>query len=66
MAMNEKDREGSNETYRRCIACNCKIDETVLSFEQRLIEDKEFCRACFDEILNDSNYEIRMPLLKVK
>lgn len=50
----------------KCIVCNVPIDETILSFEQRLIDDKEFCRRCFDEIIDDNNYDIRVPLLRAE
>ena len=66
MAMNELDAGHSVEVVPTCISCNLPIDLANLSFEQRLIEDKEFCRGCFDEILNDNNYDVRVPLLKIK
>ena len=32
-----------------CVQCLNSIDADALSFEQRLIDDQDFCRRCFDE-----------------
>lgn len=34
---------------RECVQCLNPIDTAMLSFEQRLIDDQDFCRRCFDE-----------------
>lgn len=65
MAMSEMDGGQSVEAVPTCISCNLPIDLANLSFEQRLVEDKEFCRICFEEILNDNNYDVRVPLLRM-
>jgi hypothetical protein len=38
-----------------CVECDSPIDPNSLSFEQRLIDDQDFCRRCFDEIMNDED-----------
>jgi hypothetical protein len=38
---------------RKCIECDEPINESALSFEQRLIDDIDFCRTCFDAIMSD-------------
>jgi len=32
-----------------CIQCLNPINAETLSFEQRLIDDQDFCRKCFEE-----------------
>ncbi|MEO9363985.1 MAG: hypothetical protein ABI348_08805 [Nitrososphaera sp.] len=32
--------------------CNNTINQKSLSFEQRLVDDKDFCRECWDKITN--------------
>ncbi len=38
---------------RNCTQCGDPISEESFSFEQRLIDDHNFCRKCFDEIMLD-------------
>lgn len=35
-----------------CVQCFNPINADALSFEQRLINDQDFCRKCFDETLD--------------
>lgn len=58
--------EASETASFRCIECNTPISDDLLSFEQRLIDDHDFCRACFEEIMNENNYDVSIPLLKVR
>lgn len=37
----------------RCVECNSPIDPNSLSFEMRLVEIRDFCRRCFDEIMKE-------------
>jgi hypothetical protein len=55
----------SGET-RQCVNCSSTIDSGALSFEQKLIDDEDFCRRCWDDIMNGSYDEqaIVMPKLK--
>ena len=46
-----------------CIMCCEPIDYDNLSFQQRLIGDRDFCRACFDEIL-EAQYDSDMKYLE--
>jgi hypothetical protein len=45
---------------KHCVECDSPIEPGSLSFEQRLIDDQDFCRRCFDEIISDED----MPYLK--
>lgn len=38
---------------RNCIQCEDPISEESSNFEQRLIDDQDFCRKCFDEMMLD-------------
>lgn len=33
-----------------CIQCFRPINSDSLSFEQRLVNDRDFCRRCFEEV----------------
>lgn len=46
-----------------CILCYEPIDYGNLSFPQRLIGDRDFCRVCFDEIL-EAQYDSDMKYLE--
>ncbi|MEO9295295.1 MAG: hypothetical protein ABI347_06820 [Nitrososphaera sp.] len=46
-----------------CILCFEPLDCGNLSFHQRLIDDRDFCRACFDEIM-EAQYESDMKYLE--
>ena len=48
-----------------CVICNGPIDASSLSFEQLLVNDKDFCRTCWDEILY-SEEEPSLPSLIVE
>ena len=48
----------------QCIQCGVAIDPTTLSFEQKLIDDKDFCRRCWNQIMSDVD-DIRLPHLAV-
>jgi len=52
MAETESDHE------RLCINCRGAISQISLSFEQKLIEDEDFCRRCWDDIMNGSYDEV--------
>jgi len=56
----------SSEETRQCVNCSSTIDSGALSFEQKLIDDEDFCRRCWDDIMNGSYDEqaIVMPKLK--
>ena len=38
-----------------CLMCGSPVIEESTSFEQRLIGDIEFCRRCFDAIMDDTD-----------
>ena len=44
-----------------CVACNRKISTSILSFEQRLIGDADFCRSCWNTIMIDARDEEIIP-----
>lgn len=39
----------------RCVECNSPIDPNSLSFEMRLVDIQDFCRRCFDEIMEQED-----------
>lgn len=38
-----------------CVLCGDKVDELSRTFEQRLIEDTDFCAQCWNEIMHDGH-----------
>jgi hypothetical protein len=45
--------EGQKELSNNiCLICDAHIHREQQRFEQRLIEDNQFCRRCWDEIMN--------------
>lgn len=48
-----KAMETPDTAFLQCIACNCQIDEKP--FEQRLIDDHDFCRRRFDDLMDDES-----------
>ena len=46
---------------KECVVCGNIVDPISLSFERRLIEDKEFCRKCWDKIMEEV-YPEEIPL----
>jgi hypothetical protein len=36
---------------RHCVLCTDPIVESSLSLEQKIIDDQDFCRRCFDDIM---------------
>jgi hypothetical protein len=49
---------------KKCVECGIDIDTDNLSFEQRLIKDEDFCRRCWDKVMDDTN-DVRLPSLRV-
>lgn len=47
---------------RACVLCNDVINPRRLSFEQLLIDDTDFCRTCWDEIMQ-GEYPGDVPIL---
>ena len=47
---------------KKCVECGIDIDVDNLSFEQKLVEDEDFCRRCWDRVMDDSN-DVRLPSL---
>jgi len=41
------------EQNRNCILCGSRVKDSSLTFEQRLIEDEDFCAPCWKEIMHD-------------
>lgn len=54
--MAESKSESVDE--KSCINCRGPISQISLSFEQKLIEDEDFCRRCWDDIMNGSYDEV--------
>jgi len=42
----------------KCVSCFRPIDESSLSFEQKLIDDENFCRSCWDDVMSESVDEL--------
>jgi hypothetical protein len=38
-----------------CCTCHRPIDLRNLSLEQRIVDDHDFCRHCFDEIMESQD-----------
>ena|GEM_PF-2778709 len=38
----------------RCVQCDAEYDISLRIFEQRLIEDWDFCPKCFEEIMTEN------------
>ena len=36
-----------------CVLCGDKVDSRARSFEQALVDDKDFCLVCWTEIMNE-------------
>ena len=47
---------------KKCVECGIDIDIDTLSFEQKLIEDEDFCRRCWDRVIDDTD-DVRLPSL---
>jgi hypothetical protein len=45
-----------------CIVCNNQFDSNKLTFDQRLIGDKEFCVRCWSDIMNSTIDELEIEL----
>ncbi|MEM2140459.1 hypothetical protein [Nitrososphaera sp.] len=41
------------EQERTCVLCGESVDDSSLTFEQRLVEDEDFCAPCWNEIMHD-------------
>jgi len=52
-------------TKSTCVCCQNLIDSDALTFEQRLIEDRDFCVGCWNEIMNPDldGFDIELPSL---
>jgi hypothetical protein len=37
----------------RCVECGSPVDPNSMSFEMRLVDIQDFCRRCFDEIIEE-------------
>ena len=47
---------------KKCVECGIDIDIDNLPFEQKLIEDEDFCRRCWDRVVDDTD-DVRLPSL---
>lgn len=63
LAVPEKANEQKAEC-KKCVECGINIDADNLSFEQKLIEDEDFCRRCWDGVMDDVD-DVRLPSLTV-
>jgi hypothetical protein len=45
------------ESETECVMCHREINSALLSFEQRLIDDKNFCRECWDGMMSGAQEE---------
>lgn len=62
LAIQEANREQRAEC-KKCVECGIDIDTDNLSFEQKLIEDEDFCRRCWDRVMDETD-DIRLPSLR--
>ena len=49
---------------KKCVECGINIDKGSLSFEQKLIEDEDFCRRCWDRVMDETD-DVRLPSLTI-
>ena len=61
--MSENVREQAAES-KKCVECGIDIDVDYLSFEQKLIEDEDFCRRCWDRVMDETD-DVRLPSLTI-
>ena len=61
IALQQTDNEQLEEC-KKCVECGIRIDMDNLSFEQKLIEDEDFCRRCWDRVMDDTD-DVRLPSL---
>ena len=59
--MNEEQVQVQSQ-WKRCVECGISIDVDTLSFEQKLIEDEDFCRRCWDGVMDDTE-DAQLPSL---
>jgi hypothetical protein len=38
-----------------CVQCGSPVDPNSMSFEMQLVDIQEFCRRCFDEIMEQED-----------
>jgi hypothetical protein len=38
-----------------CVLCGDKVDELSRTFEQRLVDDTDFCAPCWNEIMHEGH-----------
>jgi hypothetical protein len=50
---------------QHCCTCHLPIDFRNLSLEQMIVDDRDFCRRCFDEIL-ESQDDLNVDYSKYK
>ena len=63
LAVQQTDNEQLAEC-KKCVECGIDIDIDNLSFEQRLIEDEDFCRRCWDRVMDETD-DVRLPSLAI-
>ena len=61
LVVRETDDEQRAEC-KKCVECGIDIDVDNLSFEQKLIEDEDFCRRCWDRVMDNAD-DVRLPSL---
>ena len=64
LVMPENVREQAAES-KKCVECGIDIDIDTLSFEQKLIEDEDFCRRCWDRVMDDTD-DVKLPSLTIQ
>ena len=47
-----------------CVLCHQKYSTETISFEQRLVDDKDFCIKCWNEIMGAEYEERRFPFIE--
>ena len=64
LALSEGECEQPMTAPAKCVECRIDIDATNLSFEQKLVKDEDFCRRCWDRVMDDTD-DIRLPSLNL-
>jgi len=58
----QRTDNGQLAECKQCVECGIDIDIDNLSFEQKLIEDEDFCRRCWDRVMDETD-DVRLPSL---
>ena len=65
LGLAEGESEQAMAAPTKCIDYGIDIDVSNLSFEQKLAQDEDFCRRCWDRIMDDTG-DVRLPSINLR